>query len=71
MRKLWRKLLTRLFGECYVKGHWWKMQHDGWQMNDKFDGFHDFSEPTVYYPPFTKKWIYYRCRRKGCEAMAE
>lgn len=57
-----------VFGECAFS-HNWKMQHDGWKENPKWNiedsrGFNQ-SEP------FTKKWIYYKCKRCGAIASKD
>lgn len=71
LRKLYKKTFKRIrifiFGKCKVEGHDWKMQHDGWQLNPKWEPeIHGFHNPKF---PMTRKWIYHRCKR--CGAMGE
>lgn len=57
-RKLKTKFLEKVFGRCYIEGHRWKMQHDGWQSNPDFD----FNKQPSAANPLTKKMIYYKCK---------
>lgn len=66
VKNLYKRILKKLFGKCYVDGHVWKKKI-GWQNNPEWKLPTDMRLNAFH--GMTKRWDYYECKR--CKAVGE